>query len=82
MDDFPHVSVLLREVVESLDPQPEDRILDVTLGLAGHALELIKVAGSKGSLVGLDADEENLTKAKAQLVQYADQSQFVHANFS
>ncbi|MDP6562100.1 MAG: 16S rRNA (cytosine(1402)-N(4))-methyltransferase RsmH, partial [Candidatus Peribacteraceae bacterium] len=42
----------------------------------------LKQTKSEGSLVGLDADEENLTKAKAQLVQYADQSQFVHANFS
>ena len=82
MDDFPHESVLLTEVLSGLDPQAGDRILDLTLGLGGHASELLKKAGPKGSLVGIDADEENLQAAEMRLADYAHQCQFVHANFA
>jgi 16S rRNA (cytosine1402-N4)-methyltransferase len=82
MDDFPHESVLLTEVLSGLDPHPGDRILDVTIGLGGHAVELLKKAGSQGSLVAIDADEENLQAAEMRLADYAHQCQFVHANFA
>ncbi len=81
MDDFRHDSVLMDEVLQSLNPQSGDHILDVTLGLAGHGFELLKKSGSSGSLVGLDADEKNLETAKRRLAECANQCEFIHANF-
>ena len=51
-----HQPVLLSEVVKLLDPKAKQLFLDVTLGHAGHTLEILK----KGTVVyGLDADPEN-----------------------
>jgi 16S rRNA (cytosine1402-N4)-methyltransferase len=82
MSDFPHESVLLEEVLEALSPQADSRILDVTLGLGGHASALLNMAGSSATLVGLDADEENLLEAQRRLETQVDQCKFIHANFS
>lgn len=77
-----HVPVLASEVVETLNPQPGDRILDVTLGLAGHASLLLVAAQPGGTLVGLDADLDNLKLAKAHLQTCTPaHCQLLHENF-
>lgn len=81
-EQFPHDSVLLSEVLETLSPKEGDRILDVTLGLAGHASFLLDQAGPDGLLVGIDADEENVNVAKQRLADQVSQCTFVHSNFS
>ena len=37
-----HTPVLLKEVVEILNPQPGEFFIDGTLGGGGHAVEIIK----------------------------------------
>ncbi|MBT4120045.1 MAG: 16S rRNA (cytosine(1402)-N(4))-methyltransferase RsmH [Candidatus Peribacter sp.] len=81
MTEFPHESVLINEVLETLSPQSGDRILDLTLGLGGHASALLEKAGPKGSLVGIDADEQNLVVARQRLEKQSNQCEFVHSNF-
>ena len=81
MKECPHESVLLDEVLETLLPQPGDRILDLTLGLGGHAKALLEIAGPDGSLVGVDADEVNMESAKQRLAGHDVQCEFVHSNF-
>lgn len=76
-----HIPVLLKKVMEMLDPQKGDRILDCTVGLGGHAKEFLKALGSSGYLIGLDADEENLKVAGENLRNYANAT-FVHGNFA
>ncbi|MDP7069084.1 MAG: 16S rRNA (cytosine(1402)-N(4))-methyltransferase RsmH, partial [Candidatus Peribacteraceae bacterium] len=65
-----------------LAPKSGDRILDCTLGLGGHATSLLEAAGPTGSLVGLDADQENLDSAMLNLSAFTDQCTFIHSNFS
>lgn len=64
-----HVSVLLHELVDSITIF-EDRknvIVDCTLGLAGHACEVIKKMNSWDVFVGFDADIENLQLAENRI---------------
>lgn len=79
--DFPHESVLKDEVLSALKPRPACRILDVTLGLGGHAEALLATAGEGATLVGVDADMQNLETAKQRLSAFADRCTFHHANF-
>jgi 16S rRNA (cytosine1402-N4)-methyltransferase len=76
-----HRPVLLREVLELLDPQPGDRVLDATVGLAGHAVELLKAVGSQGFLIGLDVDDANLEVARSVLRKVGENFILIRANF-
>ncbi|UCG32233.1 MAG: 16S rRNA (cytosine(1402)-N(4))-methyltransferase RsmH, partial [Phycisphaerales bacterium] len=77
-----HKPVLLRQVLELLDPQPGDRVLDATVGLAGHAAELLKAVGPRGFLIGLDVDDVNLEVARSVLGRIGDNFTLIRANFS
>lgn len=75
-----HVSVLLKGCIDLLAPRPGDVVLDVTLGLGGHSEEFLKAVGETGKLVALDADLENLAKARERLSSYKNAT-LIHSNF-
>ena len=66
-----HVPVLLQDAIEFLNVRAGSVIADCTLGLAGHAAEIIRRLGPRGKLVGFDRDPEALELAKARLDQVA-----------
>ena len=53
-----HEPVMVREVLEVLDLRAGFTVVDGTLGTGGHALEMARVIGPTGRLVGLDRDPE------------------------
>lgn len=53
-----HVPVLLQEVVEALPLPPAARVLDLTLGLGGHAAALLAKADADTRYLGVDRDPE------------------------
>ncbi|KAF0244897.1 MAG: hypothetical protein FD180_2118 [Planctomycetota bacterium] len=77
-----HVPVLLNEVRDALKVKRGDIVADVTVGIAGHAVPLLKTAGKKGRLVGLDLDPENLVAAQSELAKTGLRFDLVHANFA
>jgi 16S rRNA (cytosine1402-N4)-methyltransferase len=62
-----HVPVLLTEAMEYLQVRAGSTVVDCTVGLAGHAAELVRRLGPKGRLIGFDRDPEALELAKAKL---------------
>lgn len=76
-----HIPVLLREALDLLDPKAGETVLDVTLGLGGHARAFLERTEPNGRLIGLDADVENLTFATERLRTYSDRTEFHHENF-
>jgi 16S rRNA (cytosine1402-N4)-methyltransferase len=62
-----HVPVLLQDAIELLNVRAGSVIADCTLGLAGHAAEIIRRLGPHGRLIGFDRDPEALELAKARL---------------
>ncbi len=68
MDTPRHDTVLLSEAVEALNVQPGDRVVDTTIGGAGHFSLLLEKLGSAGTLVGIDADHEAIERAEAALI--------------
>ena len=66
-----HVPVLLQNAIELLNVRAGSVIADCTLGVAGHAAEIIRRLGPQGRLIGFDRDPEALELAKSRLEQVA-----------
>ena len=77
-----HIPVLLDEVIELLDPKPNQNFIDCTLGGGGHAEEILKRTSPQGILLGIDLDEKALAVAHEKLEKYKDRVILVHDNFS
>jgi 16S rRNA (cytosine1402-N4)-methyltransferase len=67
MHDVKHVSVLPREVLHWLDPQPGQIVVDATTGVGGHSALLWERIQPGGTLIALDQDAAMLDIAKARL---------------
>lgn len=65
--EFKHVSVLLDETIDNLITDPDGIYVDCTLGGAGHSLAIGKRLSNKGTIVGLDQDEDALSVATERL---------------
>jgi 16S rRNA (cytosine1402-N4)-methyltransferase len=71
-----HVPVLLKETMAALKPRKGQTAVDCTVGLGGHAAELVR-RGVK--VIGLDLDPANLERAREKL---GTSATLIHANFA
>lgn len=78
---YTHEPVLLQEVCELLDLPKKRNVVDATLGLGGHAREILQRMPKSGKLIGFDADPEHLKRAKSKLRSYKDRTVLINANF-
>jgi 16S rRNA (cytosine1402-N4)-methyltransferase len=62
-----HVPVLLKDAIEFLHVRAGATVADCTLGMAGHAAEIVRRLGPQGHLIGFDRDPEALALAKDRL---------------
>jgi 16S rRNA (cytosine1402-N4)-methyltransferase len=62
-----HVSVLLEEIVDWLDPQPGKWFVDGTLGGGGHTRALAERVGTEGGVIAMDLDEAAIERAEKNL---------------
>ncbi|MBP5320932.1 MAG: 16S rRNA (cytosine(1402)-N(4))-methyltransferase, partial [Kiritimatiellae bacterium] len=73
-----HIPVLLKETVEALAVKPGGRYIDGTLGRAGHASAILRLAGADGWLLGIDRDVEAFPRAAAVLAEAPGHAVLVH----
>lgn len=76
-----HIPVLEETVLDLLKPASGDTVLDVTLGLAGHAMRFLEKTAPDGHFYGLDADAVNLAFARERLTGFGDRVTLIHSNF-
>ena len=76
-----HTPVLLKEVVNQLQPRSGSLYVDCTVGGGGHAREILRACGPAGQLIGLDWDEEAIAAAREKLSEFGARVQLVRANF-
>ncbi|RCJ30564.1 16S rRNA (cytosine(1402)-N(4))-methyltransferase [Nostoc minutum NIES-26] len=79
--EFFHVPVLSREVIEGLAVRPGGHYLDATVGGGGHS-RLILAAAADIQLTAIDQDEDALAAAQKQLAEYGERVQFTLSNFA
>ncbi len=75
-----HIPVLLEEVMNYMEIMREGVYVDCTIGLGGHAFEIVK-RNPKAHLIGFDIDETSLLKAKEKLKPYADRVELYLSDF-
>lgn len=64
-----------------MQPKPGQLFLDATLGMGGHAREILRLTGPDGKVLGIDWDEEALALAKENLKEYGDRAILFCENF-
>jgi 16S rRNA (cytosine1402-N4)-methyltransferase len=62
-----HISVLLDDVLNVLNPQPGQVFADCTLGLGGHSSALLERVAPGGRLIAIDFDPANIDRARTRL---------------
>jgi len=79
--EFKHTSVLLDETIEALRIKPEGIYFDGTLGGGGHAYEVCKRLGDKGSFYGTDQDEAAVEAAGKRLEEFGKKVTIIRENY-
>ena len=73
---------MLEEALTLLKLKKGMIVVDATIGMGGHSIEIIKKISPKGRLIGIDCDKEALEIAEDRLAEYSKQCTLVHDNFS
>lgn len=79
--EFVHKSVLLNETIDGLNIQPDGIYVDGTLGGGGHAYEVCRRFGDKGSIVGIDQDAAAIEAAGNRLKDFGEKVTIVRSNY-
>ncbi|MBT8112224.1 MAG: 16S rRNA (cytosine(1402)-N(4))-methyltransferase RsmH, partial [Gammaproteobacteria bacterium] len=79
--EYLHHPVLLKEVIEALNIEPNGKYIDCTFGRGGHSEEILKSLGPSGKLLAMDQDLHAIEYGKKK---FANDSRiiFEQNNFS
>ncbi len=79
---MPHVPVLLKEVIEILNPNPGEFVIDGTIGSGGHAVQIFKRILPNGRLLGMDWDKQAIARLKIEKFKDSKNVILVHGNYA
>lgn len=79
---YPHVPVMLREVLEVLDPQPNENFVDGTLGAGGHSEAILERVAPNGTLTAFDLDANAIRIAGPRLARFGSRARIIHASYT
>ncbi len=80
--EFKHKSIMLEEVISSLNIKADGIYVDGTLGGAGHSIEIVKRLTDGGRLIGIDQDGDAIEAAAKRLEPYKDRVTIVRSNYA
>ncbi len=75
-----HVSVLLKESIDSLSIREDGIYVDATLGYAGHSSEILKRIKT-GYLFAFDQDQEAISHSEKKLSTISNRYEIIKSNF-
>ncbi len=75
-----HIPVLVEEVMEYLDVGRNGVYVDCTIGLGGHASEILK-RNPNSEVIGFDIDEKALLETRDRLQPFAERVKLYHSDF-
>ncbi len=76
-----HLPVMVDEVIESLAPVPGSLHIDATVGGGGHSRRILEANSPDGRLLGLDADQAAIARARERLAGFGERVTLRQANF-
>ena len=75
-----HQPVLLKEVIEILNPQSGQIYIDATIGGGGHAKEILERIKPNGKLLGIDWDKEQINRLEIKFSEYLKSNNLILVN--
>ncbi len=81
MENFFHQPVLLKEVLQYLNPKPNQNFIDGTIGGGGHAEAILEKTAPSGILLGMDLDQKALKFCEQRLKKYKNRVILVKENY-
>ncbi len=78
---YPHIPVMIQEVLHYLNCRPGRIYADGTLGGAGHARAILERTAPDGILVGCDQDADAVSNAREALIMFQQRVHLFHGNF-
>lgn len=63
-----HIPVLQKEVLQYLDPKPNENFIDCTIGEAGHTLAILEKTSPEGKALGIDFDPKILKSLESRIL--------------
>lgn len=82
MTQFDHKPVMLAEVLAALNPKPDGRYADGTIGGAGHAAAILSASAPNGWLYGCDRDGVAVEAARERLSEFAGRFELRRGNYA
>ncbi len=80
--NYYHESVLLKETINMLNVKNNGVYIDGTIGGAGHAVEILKMLGRDGTLIGIDKDKDAIEASKNRLSDIESNAKIILRNCS
>ena len=77
-----HNPVLLKEVIQYIQPRSGGVYLDCTVGLGGHASVILENSSPDGRLIGIDLDGDAISIARENLSRFPNRVILIHGNFA
>ena len=72
-----HIPVLQNEVLEYLDPKPNENFIDCTIGEAGHSFAILERNSPKGKVLGIDWSPKLIKKLELKVTSYNLQKRLI-----
>ncbi len=69
LSELMHISVLPKQVLEYLDPKPNENYIDGTLGFAGHSKLILERIKPNGRVLGIELTSEVFEQIKKQNIE-------------
>ncbi len=66
-----HIPVLKKEVIEYLNPKPNENFIDCTVGEGGHTAAILKENKPEGRVLGIEADTEIYQNLKRRVAEFS-----------
>lgn len=65
--EYKHTPVMLKEVLEYLDPRPGQQFIDCTLGGSGYTVAIARKVGENGKVLAIDMDKIAIKNAEFRI---------------
>ncbi len=76
-----HLPVLQKEVLQYLNPKPNQNFIDATVNGGGHIIAILEKNEPKGKTLGIEVDFELYQKLKPRMVKFSKRLILINDNF-
>jgi len=76
-----HIPVLKKEVLEILNPKPNENFIDATIGEGGYTIEILKRNQPNGKVLGIDRDPAQIENCKLKIKEFKDRLVLVNDSY-